>query len=65
MHTIAQMVAQGYRFGAPTQEVEGASASLSWFVITSATCQLSEPWITVQVDLSSSYPWVSTPLVQK
>ena len=28
MHSIAQMVAQGYRFGAPTQEVEEMDAQV-------------------------------------
>ena len=28
MHTIAQMVAQGYRFGAPTQQVEEMDAQV-------------------------------------
>jgi C4-type Zn-finger protein len=28
MHTIAQLIAQGYRFGAPTQEVEEMDAQV-------------------------------------
>jgi hypothetical protein len=28
VHTIAQLIAQGYRFGAPTQEVEDMDAQI-------------------------------------